>query len=345
MKGNRDREAGYIRRGSLVILVVMLAIMFFILYNLARDLEISVIPSETSITASSDTMETDNDVTGRLTRYNGKWYRKKERLETFLLIGLDKNAEYASQESDYRNTQQADFLMLVIFDRQNNTLSALHINRDTMADIWQLDVTGRAIGTFKGQLALSHTYGNNEVLRCQYVVRAVSKFLYGVHIDHYISFTMDAVTILNDLCGGVTVKLADDFSDAYEGFTEGAVVTLQGEQALSYVRARSGLEDSTNLHRMERQRQYLDALSEVLKAKYAADGDFAENALSKLGEYLYSDCTLLQLSRYAEYALAETYTGIETVAGEAKKGEEFMEFYADENALQEQMIHLFYDEA
>ena len=37
-------------------------------------------------------------------------------------------------------------------------------------------------------------------------------------------------------------------------------MTLQGEQALRYVRTRYGLEDSTNSTRMARQQQYINAL-------------------------------------------------------------------------------------
>ena len=39
-----------------------------------------------------------------------------------------------------------------------------------------------------------------------------------------------------------------------------------------------------------------------------------------------------------------TFTGINTVEGEALKGEEFMEFYADEELLKQLVLDLFYEE-
>ena len=56
-----------------------------------------------------------------------------------LLIGLDKDSNYDSFQ-EYLNKEQNDFLLLVVFDKQENTCTALPLNRDTMTTVWQLDV-------------------------------------------------------------------------------------------------------------------------------------------------------------------------------------------------------------
>ena len=81
-----------------------------------------------------------------------------------------------------------------------------------MTQIRILGVTGEPAGTFTGQLALAHTYGSGEEDSCENTVLAVSNLLYGMEIDHYVSLTMDGVALLNDLVGGVTVEVLDDFS-------------------------------------------------------------------------------------------------------------------------------------
>jgi anionic cell wall polymer biosynthesis LytR-Cps2A-Psr (LCP) family protein len=127
--------------------------------------------------------------------YKGENYALREDLETVLLLGVDKYVTETGVES-YNNTQQADFLMLIIFDRTNKSYTALQLNRDTMTEITMLGVRGEQAGVFTGQLALAHTYGSGGKDSCRNTVDAVSNLLYGIDIDHYVAVTMDAVPII-----------------------------------------------------------------------------------------------------------------------------------------------------
>ena len=120
-------------------------------------------------------------------------------------------------------------------------------------------------------------------------------------------------------------------------------MTLQGQQALTYVRSRGGLEDSTNLHRMERQRQYLSALQGQLSSKAQSDEGFTLEALLQLNEYLVSDCTVEQLSALGDNLAHYEIGDILTTQGQAQVGEEFMEFTVDETALKQLVLDVFYE--
>ena len=276
-----------------------------------------------------------------ITYYNGTAYAKREDLETVLLLGVDK-FEGETPEG-YVNNQQTDFLLLLVMDKQNETCTPIQLNRDTMTQIQILGVTGEPAGTFTGQLALAHTYGSGEEDSCENTVLAVSNLLYGMEIDHYVSLTMDGVALLNDLVGGVTVEVLDDFSGIDESLVQGETVTLQGQQALTYVRSRGGMEDSSNLHRMERQRQYLAALQQQLKAAVQQEDGFTLDALLQLNEYMVSDCTVEQLSALADNMAHYQVSDILTTPGDAQEGEEFMEFTVDEAALQQLVMDVFYE--
>ena len=290
----------------------------------------------------SSAVEADAPLDGReITYYNGTAYAKREDLETVLLLGVDK-FEGETPEG-YINNQQADFLLLLVMDKQNETCTPIQLNRDTMTQIQILGVTGEPAGTFTGQLALAHTYGSGEEDSCENTVLAVENLLYGVGIDHYVSLTMDGVALLNDLVGGVTVEVLDDFSGIDDSLVQGETVTLQGQQALTYVRSRGGLEDSSNLHRMERQRQYLSALQQQLKQASQQDSGFTLDALLQLNEYMVSDCTVNQLSDLGDSLAAYQVSDILTTLGDAQEGEEFMEFTVDEDALQQLVMDVFYE--
>lgn len=290
----------------------------------------------------SSAVEADAPVDDReITYYNGTAYARREDLETLLLLGVDK-FEGETPEG-YLNNQQADFLLLLVMDKQHETCTPIQLNRDTMTQIQILGVTGEPAGTFTGQLALAHTYGSGEEDSCENTVLAVENLLYGMEIDHYVSLTMDGVALLNDLVGGVTVEVLDDFSGIDDSLVQGETVTLQGQQALTYVRSRGGLEDSSNLHRMERQRQYLSALQQQLKAAVQQEDGFTLDALLQLNEYMVSDCTVNQLSDLGDSLAAYQVSDILTTPGDAQEGEEFMEFTVDEAALQQLVMDVFYE--
>ena len=272
---------------------------------------------------------------------DGVWYAPKQDQETMLLIGMDKMDPLEASES-YNNNAQSDFLLLAIFDNTKETTTLLHINRDTMAQIPVLGVTGQPAGSITGQLALAHTYGSGLQDSCVNTVNAVSDFLYGIKIDHYVAMTMGAVPYINDLVGGVPVTVLDDFSGIDDSLVEGETITLKGEQALHYVRIRSGLEDSSNLNRMKRQQQYLESMAEQI-GKLDEDFSVSPQQISTISKYIISDCSIDTLSRMAEQFVDYPLQEMQDIQGEAIVGEEYMEFYADETALQEQILDLFYE--
>lgn len=330
-------------RSLLVVLAV--AVVFCVLFCLLRAWDRSrnrVEPSE--MTGESIDLYPKEDKP--LSYINGKWYAPRDDIETVLLLGLDKFEEsIPAESSDYINNRQADFLLLLLIDRDDQTYTALHLNRDTMAEIRRLGLDGKPAGTKLAQLTLAHTYGSGGTDSCENTVTAVSSFLYGAPIDHYISLTMDAVAEVNDLCGGVTVSVLDDFSSVDGSLVQGAEITLSGTQALTYVRARSGLEDSSNVRRMERQRQYLHALHEQVEKKLAESEDFLVSAILEISPYLVSDCSIYQLADLGSNVMEYRDEGIRTIEGEAVKGERFMEFHADDAALRDLVLELFYTEA
>lgn len=326
-------------KGTAAILAVVLVLLAGMLL-LQRWENTQDAPVSSSGEASS--VEAGAPVDGReITYYNDTAYARREDLETVLLLGVDK-FEGETPEG-YINNQQTDFLLLLVMDKENETCTPIQLNRDTMTQIQILGVTGEPAGTFTGQLALAHTYGSGEEDSCENTVLAVENLLYGMEIDHYVSLTMDGVALLNDLVGGVTVEVLDDFTGIDDSLVQGETVTLKGQQALTYVRSRGGLEDSSNLHRMERQRQYLAALQQQLKAVVQQEDGFTLDALLQLNEYMVSDCTVNQLSDLGDSLAAYQVSDILTTPGDAQEGEEFMEFTVDEDALQQLVMEVFYE--
>lgn len=273
--------------------------------------------------------------------YNGVEYVKNEDVESFLILGLDKFEDAINNDS-YNNDQRADFLMLLVFDNSEKKFTAVHLNRDTMVNMNVLGVAGQKIGTVNKQLALAHTYGNGRDVSCRNTADAVSELLNGVKVNHYLSITMDAVPILNDLLGGVEVTVLDDFSGIDDTLIKGETVTLHGNHALTYVRERYGLEDSSNSTRMVRQRQYMTAVYDKAMLKIENDDNFVIEASSKLADYIVSDRSVNQLQEIAKKLSQYKFTEIETLEGESVVKDGLMEFRPDADSIDKIVFELFY---
>ncbi|MBQ8994938.1 MAG: LCP family protein [Oscillospiraceae bacterium] len=279
---------------------------------------------------------------------NNLGYVERTDLETILLIGIDKFSEDIDY-SGYRNNYQSDFLMLIVIDTDDNTCRALQLNRDTMTNVKILGVAGDEAGYRFEQLALSHTYGSGGSDSAINTCQAVSDLLYGVKINHYIQTTMDAVALVNDYLGGVTVEVMDDLTQFDAELVKGSTVTLHGAQALIYVRQRYDLEDNTNLHRMERQQQYLQALGQVLRQRIQANDNFVDSMLLDVLSSIETDCSLNKLSELIQKVDLFEPLEILTIDGENVVGEatditpEFMEFYINEEDLKQKVLSLFYE--
>lgn len=276
-------------------------------------------------------------------KYDGVEYVLKNDIETFLVMGLDKYEDAASSDAHGAGVQ-ADFLMLFVFNNKTQQCSAIHINRDTMTSVNKLGIGGAKVDTFTKQIALAYNdvADDNDRVRCRNTKDSVEVLLHGVKVDHYLSVTMDSVAAMNDLVGGVEITVLDDFTGIDDTLIKGEQVTLRGEQALRYVRTRYGLEDSTNSTRMARQQQYINALYDQTMSCIEADDTFIIKLVDTMDDFVAYDSSDQKMQTYVEKFSAYEFLGIREIEGESKLGEEFIEFYPDEDSVWELVIDLFY---
>lgn len=326
MKNMRKRK----HAKEIAFAAIILILMLVMLYSGLRILESTVLHREQGTQAY---------VSKTITR-DGVDYFPRQDVTIVMVLGIDQYGPVADSEA-YSNRGAADMDMLLIFDEAKRQCNVLHLNRDTMLEMPVLGIGGRKAGTYFGQLALSHTYGSGLEDSCENTRQAISDFLYGVQIDYYVAMNMDAIAILNDAVGGVTVNVTDDFSlvDPTIGMGQ---VTLMGEQSINFVRTRKDVGDQLNISRIERQKAYLDGFVEAFRAKQEADSEFIVSAYEQVAPYLVTDCSVNAISgmidRYGDYEINE----VVTPEGENVMGEEYYEFYVDEEKLDALILRLFY---
>ena len=275
--------------------------------------------------------------------YKGASYRPRTGLSTFLLMGVDQRENVQSNVS-FRSGGQADFLQLVVIDTQAKAIRRIQIDRDTMAEITVLGVLGNELGTSTQQICLAHGFGDGQELSCRYTVEAVSRLLFGIEIDGYYALNMSGIPVFNELLGGVTVQVDDDFSEHDPAMFPGAVVTLNGEQAELFVRSRMTIGDGTNESRMRRQQQYLSSALVLAAERLQQDDQFLAVMLEGLAPYAVTDISrgrmINESNKANRYDIQETIS----LQGEYIIGEDgFVEFHADSDSLKQCVLQLFYE--
>lgn len=290
-----------------------------------------------------DTSHTD--IASDVVVYDGREYARKSNVDTFLVIGLDKESDDGSSDSSESAGARADFLMLFVFDNDAKQCTAVQIDRDTMTKVNKLSIGGTAVvGSYTKQIALAYNYveDDNAKIRCRNTKDSVEYLLHEINVNHYLSLTMDVVPTLNDMVGGVEVEVLDDFTGIDDELVKGATVKLTGEQALRYVRTRYGLEDSSNSNRMSRQRQYVNALYSTVLSRAEQDADFLVDLVEELDEELVYDSSNEKMQKYSEKFNEYDFLGIREIDGESKVVDGYNEFYPDDDAVWKLLIELFY---
>jgi len=225
--------------------------------------------------------------------YEGVTYegRSANSLTTVLLIGYDHKDQGALDVSqdNYIQGGQSDFLLLLAIDHDAKQIRQLQIDRDTITDIKFYSKSGAYFGTRKLQICLSHAYCNTQEMNNHNAIWAVENLLGiaeendGAQIDMYLSMDITGIGQLNDLLGGVTVPIQDDFSYYDPSMVMGTEMKLNGAQAQIYCRQRYYIGDQTNEARMVRQRIYMKAAADTLREQVKARPAFARDLLNGMG--------------------------------------------------------------
>jgi LCP family protein required for cell wall assembly len=188
-----------------------------------------------------------------------------------LLMGTDKRTGAGNEGyGDAGSVGHADtnILLHVSADRTNAT--ALSIPRDLITDVPDCE-TKEPNGQTKVIPGTPDTRFNVSLGQdgrdpgC--AMRTVEE-LTGVHVDHFMMADFNAVKTLSTAVGGVPICVAHAVDDPKSHLQLSAGEhTIEGEQALAFVRTRHSFGTGSDLSRIQVQQQFLSALIRQLKSK------------------------------------------------------------------------------
>ncbi len=278
-------------------------------------------------------------------RYNGKIYRYNEDLLTFLFLGIDEDGPVKKKKTGDRGGQ-SDTIFLMCINPHTEQIDLIGIPRDTMTDIDVYTAGGNYLDTVKAQITLQHAYGDGAEVSCERTVSAVRKLFYNIPVHGYCSINTGAIALLNDAVGGVEVTIKEDFTTGTSTYRAGEKVLLKGQEAHSFVRYRSDEFNSASA-RLERQKQYLTAFAKKAAETVKKNPVLVVNMYQTIKKYMVTDVTLDEITYLATTVSGYSFLGdrMHSLEGETVAGEEFEEFYPDEEALYDMILRIFYEEA
>ena len=157
---------------------------------------------------------------------------------------------------------------------------------------------------------------------------------------------MSAIATINDAVGGVDVTVLEDLTKADKLLVKDSQVHLMGQSAFWYVKYRDTSEFGSADMRLARQKQYLNAFVGAAKQAAKKDITVAAELYQAISAQMVTDITLNEAAYLApilvDYSFDEK--GFFMLEGQTVMGEQFEEFYVDEDALYEMILDVFYEE-
>jgi LCP family protein required for cell wall assembly len=177
--------------------------------------------------------------------------------QNILVIGSDsRSGDGNSRYGRDSGTERSDTTILLHLSKGRHTATAISLPRDLMVDV---PSCRRADGSRSEATFAMFNYAF-ETGGSACTIRTVEK-LTDVRVDHHVVIDFHGFKKMVDAVDGVRICLKEPIDDkAAKLKLPAGRVTLDGEQALGYVRARKTLGNGSDTDRMERQQRFLGAL-------------------------------------------------------------------------------------
>jgi len=158
-------------------------------------------------------------------------------------------------DPDLYTGERSDTTILLHLSADRSFATAVSIPRDTWVMLPECNVDGETVGAFEAKFNTAFEIGGPGC-----TVKLVEQMT-GLTIDNFAVIDFEGFKNVVDALGGVEVCLTEPASDpASDLELPAGTSVVNGEQALSFVRARKTLSDGSDLSRIKRQQAFLSSM-------------------------------------------------------------------------------------
>ncbi|MCF4139422.1 LCP family protein [Streptomyces sp. Tue 6430] len=231
--------------------------------------------------------------------------------KNIMIVGSDSrdgaNAKYGKDLT----TMQSDTLMVLHIPANREWAAVVSFPRDSWVDIPTCEMGGGKTSTpHKAKINEAFAIGGSsgevaEAAACS--IKTVEVHT-GLRIDHFMSVDFSGFKGMVDALGGIEVCPKEPIkSDKAKLEMDAGCQTVDGEKALGYVRVRYGVGDGSDIGRIGRQQEFMDALAAKAQSKLTSP-DALYGFLKSATKSLTTDPDLAGIKQI--YGLADELKGI-----------------------------------
>ena len=180
-----------------------------------------------------------------------------------LVVGSDTRVGQGDQFGE-TDGELNDVNLLVHVAENHNHATVISFPRDTLVDVPGCEQEDGSLSSERSMTPLNQTWSIGG-LPC---VAKTLENLTGLEIGYAGVMTFTGVAQLSTAVGGVEVCINEPIVDPWSGLNlpEAGYHTLEGGQALAFLRTRKGVGDGSDLARISSQQVYMSALVRTLQA-------------------------------------------------------------------------------
>lgn len=286
---------------------------------------------------------------------DGTRYYLKDNMINILVLGIDLRGEIENENHQLGHNGQSDMMCVVSLDKDTHKVTLLTIPRETMTtiDVSMAKMSGMA-ETIEAQICLQYGYALSSQMGAELATTCVEHLL-GIPIDYYVAISMGGIETLVDDIGGVDVTMSQEYlipsylnnpnEPEWITYTQGASVHMTGAEAYEFVHFRDTTRNSTNLERMDRQKDFFRAFVTGAKQSIQSDVTRVIDIAQDLDRYMTTNITTEDYAVLAKEAFAVKLdeNTIQRIPGEEVHVELYDEYHVDEASLLEIMLPIYYE--
>lgn len=344
MKAKKNRRKQQRNRMIVLTVLVLLALLAAAVGMAGGKIGIFNNSGGKSGARSSDSSEDGTNLSGQAAGtvvYDGRTYVYNDHLTNYLLMGVDTGGSI-QEEKKPGSAGQSDWIMLVSYDRAEETSVAIGIPRETVTQIALFTPGGDSIGMTQDFLTLQYAYGDGRHESCRLTVEAVSRLMNGIPINGYAAINTSSISKITDLVGGVEVVVPDDsLEDKDPAFKKGNTVLLDASNTETFIRSRDTSKILTTEVRRNRQKVFVNAFASKLAQEQRRDA----STVTRLYETMKPEMvTTMATDDFAKLAVSERQGGIQTIPGTETHEGYYDVFHVEDADLYKLILQLFYKE-
>ncbi|MFC3997073.1 LCP family protein [Nocardiopsis sediminis] len=184
-----------------------------------------------------------------------------------MVIGSDVRTGENADLGGEAEGERPDSLIIAHVSPDRGSATLINLPRDTMVDLPGCPATDdgeyQGMDAQRGMINSAMTFGG---VQCQW---AVVEQITGIHIDHFVSVDFTGFRDIVDSIGGVEMCIPEPIDDDKAHLQlDAGQQTLNGTDALGYMRSRYGQGDGSDTSRIGRQQEFLGAMfSQVMSGE------------------------------------------------------------------------------